>query len=61
MDTKRVLVVIYAGVFALMVLLAGESKGAEEGETSIPIRIGWQISSVTQGAIVQVLKRRKWK
>jgi len=57
MDTKRVLVVIYAGVFALMVLLAGESKGAEEGETSIPIRIGWQISSVTQGAIVQVLKR----
>ena len=57
MDTRRVLAVIYAGVFALMVLVAGESKGTEEGEASVPIRIGWQIPQVTQAAIVQVLKR----
>lgn len=57
MDTRRVLAVINAGMFALMVLLASESKGAEEGEASVPIRIGWQIPQVTQAAIVQVLKR----
>lgn len=57
MNARRVLAVIYAGVFALTVLLAGESKGAEEEEASVPIRIGWQIPQVTQAAIVQVLKR----
>lgn len=55
--TRRVLAVIYAGVFVLMLLLAGESNGAHGGEASIPIRIGWHLPSVTQGAIVQVLKR----
>jgi len=31
--------------------------GTEAVEASAPIRIGWQMPSVTQAALVQVLKR----
>ena len=48
--------------FGLLVLLAvylprSEGAGFRETETTVPIRIGWQIPAATQGQVLQVLKR----
>jgi ABC-type nitrate/sulfonate/bicarbonate transport system substrate-binding protein len=57
MDAARALEILRAGVFTLLFALPGKTIGAETVETSVPIRIGWQLPAVTQAAIVQVLKR----
>jgi ABC-type nitrate/sulfonate/bicarbonate transport system substrate-binding protein len=46
-----------AGVFALLAAFSVECMGAEADEAAVPIRIGWQMPTVTQAALVQVLKR----
>lgn len=53
----RVLGIVCAGIFTLVVILSGESKGAEAVKARIPVRIGWQIAAASSGQIVQVLKR----
>ncbi|MGH7800416.1 MAG: ABC transporter substrate-binding protein [Thermodesulfobacteriota bacterium] len=57
MKSKRVLGILCAGVFALLVIVTGYSKGVEAVEARVPVRIGWQIPAATQAQIVEVLKR----
>ena len=57
MNSKRLVEILSAGIFALLFVLSGNCVGAEAVETPVPIRIGWQIPAVTQAAVVQVLKR----
>jgi ABC-type nitrate/sulfonate/bicarbonate transport system substrate-binding protein len=46
-------------LLAVSMLHAPESRSADPGEieSTVPIRIGWQIPAATQGQVLQVLKR----
>jgi len=57
MKFQHVLGILFAGVFILLVIVTGESKGAEAADTRVPVRIGWQIPAAMQAQIVEVLKR----
>jgi ABC-type nitrate/sulfonate/bicarbonate transport system substrate-binding protein len=57
MSRRKVLPVLRAGAFALVATLALGWSGAEAADTTVPIRLGWQIPAATQGQILQVLKR----
>jgi len=54
---RRVLEILFSGLFAFLVLLAFEARGGGGAESAVPIRIGWQIPAATQGQVLQVLKR----
>ena len=57
MISRHVFRIFYTGVFTLLTLLSAECLGAAGAESSVPIRIGWQIPAATQAQILQVLKR----
>lgn len=45
------------GLLALLVSLSAASQDEAGDSSAVPIRIGWQLPTVTQAALVQVLKR----
>lgn len=57
MRYKNISRIQIAGLFALLMFIAVSGQGAEADKNGVPIRIGWQIPTGTQGQIVQILKR----
>ena len=57
MKFRNIIGILTAGIFVLLMFIAGYGNGAEADKNGVLIRIGWQIPSGTQGQIVQVLKR----
>ena len=40
-----------------LVVLAPHAMAADDAESLVPVRIGWQMPAVTQAGLAQVLKR----
>ena len=57
MKVRNILGIMGTAVLALLLILFGKSASAETVKERIPVRIGWQVPTVTQAQIVQVLKR----
>jgi len=57
MKFKHVAGILPAGAFVLLMMIAGSAHGAKPQQNNVPIRIGWQLPTATQGQIVEVLKR----
>jgi ABC-type nitrate/sulfonate/bicarbonate transport system substrate-binding protein len=57
MNTMRVPSAFVVTMLLMLSPLSAYCVGADAEDGHVPIRIGWQIPSVTQAAIVQVLKR----
>ncbi len=57
MRYKNISRIQIAGLFAALMFIAVAGQGAEADKNGVPIRIGWQIPTGTQGQIVQILKR----
>jgi ABC-type nitrate/sulfonate/bicarbonate transport system substrate-binding protein len=57
MKRKYVAGIMIAGVLVVVTMMGGVTHGAESEQNNVPVRIGWQIPTATQGQIVEVLKR----
>ncbi len=57
MRSRNIFIISCVGAFALLMFISGYCQGADSDKNGVPIRIGWQIPSGTQGQIVQILKR----
>ena len=45
------------GLITFLLFISLQAAGKGESESSVPVRIGWQIPAATQGQVLQVLKR----
>ena len=57
MKFRNIFGILTVGAFVLLMFISGYCQGAEAGKNGVPVRIGWQIPSGTQGQLVQILKR----